>query len=472
VKNIFLHIIIVFAGLLIGLKAFSQKIYINEMATNTIQAGNIINPAHLMKTSGSEFSIVPIANFHFDASMPYAFNDIFSLSDGGLKYMLDIDKIATNTGRNKYFLFRSSFDWIHFSGKKDNAIWRFAIEEKLTAASGFHNNFLHMINSGNMKFLGQEYTMGLSLGEIHLRSVNFSWSQAINEKIDAGITAKFYSGRSWFTLQSGVYLYTQEKLEYIDMGISGKGKSSVPVLLSQITGREGTNIQFFNYLFGIRNPGLGFDLGINYKANENIQLSASINDLGIIYWNRNTTSFTADGEYRWNGIDISGPLNLETFKNLRESNSLVAFRDTFLNGLIQPSNDSYITNSPISFNAGANIKINDRLSLATTIETYYFSNFNKFNLAFAGIFKPWNRFSLTSGLMFSNRAFLSIPISLAYNGKLINASVSTYNSIGLLLPQSSKYFGGHINLSFNLSRLKIPKTYTPEGLPFYNKKKS
>jgi len=109
VKNIFLHIIIVFAGLLIGLKAFSQKIYINEMATNTIQAGNIINPAHLMKTSGSEFSIVPIANFHFDASMPYAFNDIFSLSDGGLKYMLDIDKIATNTGRNKYFLFRSRY---------------------------------------------------------------------------------------------------------------------------------------------------------------------------------------------------------------------------------------------------------------------------------------------------------------------------------------------------------------------------
>lgn len=441
------------------------------MASNTVQAGNIINPAHLLKTSGSEFSIAPIANLHFDANMPYAFNDIFSISNGGLKYMIDIDKMATNTGRNKYFLFRSGFDWLHFSGRKNDAIWRFAIEEKLVAASGFHNNFINMINSGNMKFLGQEYAMGLSLGEVHLRSINFTWSQAINEKLDAGLTAKFYSGRSWFTLQSGVYLYTQEKLEYIDMGISGKGKSSVPVLLSQITGREGTNIQFLNYLFGIRNPGLGFDIGINYKVNENIQLSATINDLGFIYWNRNITSFTADGEYRWNGIDISGPLNLETFKNLRDNNSVVAFRDSFLNRLIVPSTDSYFTHSPISIVAGANFKYDDKLSFATTIETYYFSNFNKVNITFAGIFSPWKSFSLTSGLMFSNRAFLSIPISLAYNGKLINASISTYNSIGLLLPQSSKYFGGHINLGFNLSRLKIPKTYTPDGLPFYNKKK-
>jgi hypothetical protein len=469
VKNIILHITIGLASILFAQKVFAQKIYINEMGPNTVQAGNIINPAHLLKTSGSEFSVVPLANFHFDVNMPYAFNDIFSLNKEGLNYMIDLKKMTANTGSNKYFLFRSGFDWIHFSGKKDDAVWRFAIEEKLTAASGFHNNFLHMIYGGNMKFLGQEYAMGLSLGEIHVRSINFTWSQPLNEKIDAGITAKFYSGRSLFTLQSGVYLHTQEKMEYIDMGISGKGKSSVPILLNQITGHDGNTIQFLNYLFGIRNPGLGFDLGINYKVNENIQLSASINDLGFIYWNRNTTTFTADGEYRWNGIDISEPINLGTVKYLRESNSLVAFRDSFLNGLFQPYNDSYFTNSPISFNAGGSFKIDNKLSFATTIETYYFSNFNKFNLTFASIFTPWKSFSLTSGLMFSNRAFLSIPISLAFNGKLINASISTYNTIGLLLPQSTKYFGGHINLSFNLSRLKIPKAQTHESIPFFNK---
>lgn len=465
------HYILLAIMLLFSILSFSQKSYLFELSPNELQGGTIINPAHLMKTGGDEFAIAPFSNLFFDIHLPYKFNDVFSLADNGANYLLDFKKVAQNTGPNKYFLSRSSFDWIHFSGKTEQAVWRFAIEEKFVGATGFHNNFIQMINHGNLKFLGQEYDLGLSVGEMHVRSINFSWSQAINEKINAGITAKFYSGRSWFTLQSAVFLYTQEKLEYIDMGMSGEGKTSIPILLSQITNNEDPNFKYMNYLFGFRNPGLGFDIGIDYKISDELNLSASINDLGFIYWNRNTTAFTADGEYRWNGIDISGPMNLETFKNLRQSNSLVSFRDTFLNNLIVPSDAPFYTNSPISFNIGANYIFDERISVASSLEAYFFSYYNKINFSVAGIFTPGKKFSILGGLAFSNYSLLNIPLGISYNGKYLNASIAAYNTIGLLLPQATKHFGGNINLSLVFNQIKKEKTYTTKEMPFYIKKK-
>ena len=60
----------------------------------------------------------------------------------------------------------------------------------------------------------------------------------------------------------------------------------------------------FNDIFA-SNVGTAIDLGANFKL-RNIDISASIIDLGFIGWKKNTTNYHSQGVYTYEGVDISG----------------------------------------------------------------------------------------------------------------------------------------------------------------------
>ena len=468
--------IVIFLFLLFGINTQAQKSLFYDMQQTELQSGLVVNPAKLVKTGGDEFSFAPFGNVHFDLFLPYSANQMFTRSAKGAIQSLDLKKIAGNSGSKNKFLFHSSNDWLHFSGKKGNAVWRFAIEERLVGTAQFRNNFLYLLNSSNVKFLGKDFSLGLSLGELQLRSFNFTWAQPINEKLNVGITGKFYSGRSLFSALSNLYFYAEEKVEYIEMGINAEGKSSIPVKIDDLLNSDKSTFGLFNYVFGLRNPGFGVDIGATYQLNPNIELSANIADLGFIYWNRNTSSLTANGEYRWQGIDYSSKIDIEQLRNFRENNSLESFRDSFLNQLIVSSNKTYSTLSPLGFNAGINYQISEKIRLAAFLQNTAYLNHSIFNIGFASTFAMGKKFGAVTGINFSNHSSVSIPAGISLNGRYINAAIMLTNLVAVLAPSSTKNFGGSINFSFVLSKLKpktpeIEKSPTispPSELPFFN----
>ncbi|HKM92960.1 MAG TPA: DUF5723 family protein [Prolixibacteraceae bacterium] len=458
------QIIVVFLLLLIGISTQAQKNYVYDMQQTELQSGLVVNPANLVKTGADEFSFAPFGNFSFDLFLPYSVNQVFTRSAKGAIQSINIKKIAGNSGSKKNLLFHSSFDWLHFSGKKGNAVWRFAIEERLVGTAKFQNNFMYLMNSGNVNFLGKDFYMGLSLGELHLRSINFSWAQTINEKLNLGITSKFYSGRSLIAGRTNLYLYTDKKLEYIDMGINGEGKASIPVTIDDLLHSGRGLFSLFNYIFGIHNPGFGVDIGATYQLNPKIELSANLADLGFIYWNRNTTSFISNSEYRWQGIDLSENIDMEQLRSFRENNSLESFRDSFLNQLIVPSNEPYSTLSPLGFNIGVNYQMNEKIRLAAFLQNTHYLYHSLFNIGFASTFALGKKFGAVSGINFTNHSTVSIPAGISFNGNYFNASVMLNNLIGILAPSSTKNFGGSINFSF-VMRKKKPITTKNETTP-------
>lgn len=448
----------------------AQKNPIFGVQTTKMHGGQLINPAHLLKTGGDEFSIVPFGNLNAEVYLPYSMKQVISstISDAGS--VLGFQDILGKGGRDKTFLFASTFDWISFSGTYRKAVWRFSVEDKLMAATGFQNNLIELINYGNSKFVGEELFLNLSVGEVHVRSLNFSWAQAVNNQLDIGFTGKLYSGRSWLTANTGLSLYTDESLNYIDLGVQGEGKVSLPITLRQLLGNDDLDMNVLNYIFGFRNPGIGVDLGATYYLNQQVEISASVSDIGFIFWNRNTTTFETDEDYRWEGIDLSGRLIFDELGSLRESSTIVSFRDSFLNQLIVPDDNPYLTFSPVTFNAGATWFYSQNIGFGAYVQGLFFSNYIKSNIGLINTLKLGSRFEFISGFAFSNLSFFNIPAGIVFNGRRINASVSVTNMLGLLAPASSKNFGGSFNFAYRIKSEKPERIITPKEYPFYQKK--
>ena len=115
--------------------------------------------------------------------------------------------------------------------------------------------------------------------------------------------------------------------------------------------------------------GAGVDLGIVYKPIKSLQLSAAVNDLSFINWNKNIKSYGYAVDFKYTGIDSIG------------INTIVAdkFND-LLNNLPNALNDSLVLPVPTSYrtylapklNVGVEYSIlNDKLSFGVLSRTIF-----------------------------------------------------------------------------------------------------
>ena len=85
------------------------------------------------------------------------------------------------------------------------------------------------------------------------------------------------------------------------------------------------------------NKGLGVDLGVHFRPIPQIQLSASVVDLGYIKWKKYTNTISQDGSYTFTGVDIS-PLDSSSagsniLDSLKENLKLTGTQTSFVTHL-------------------------------------------------------------------------------------------------------------------------------------------
>lgn len=124
---------------------------------------------------------------------------------------------------------------------------------------------------------------------------------------------KLLFGEMFIQLNSWNYsLETSPDGNKIMLTSQGSGQASIPysVLLDDKGKYEDVEIQniLANYLT-VRNPGLAFDGGITIDLSEKKQFSASVVDLGLIYFGDNGWDFYQNGTHEFRGIDISNSTN-------------------------------------------------------------------------------------------------------------------------------------------------------------------
>jgi len=161
--------------------------------------------------------------------------------------------------------------------------------------------------------------------------------------------------------------------------------------------------------------GAGIDLGMNYKFENQITLSAALIDLGFINWFRNSKNVNYNANFNFNGFkqfDSNSITSVADFYNKLTSGTY--FTDSLLTALkssanLTQSNSSYTTATTAKLNLGLEYNmLENKLSGGLLSHTQFFKNTLTEEITVSLNAKPTKWFNASLSYSFFNGKFSSI----------------------------------------------------------------
>jgi hypothetical protein len=173
-----------------------------------------------------------------------------------------------------------------------------SVVDKFAANLLYTNTFMKLALKGNKQFAGQTVELGpLKLNAQYRREyvVGAAFPLFGSEKafgLRLGIRAKFLQGMGALYLQkSKAAMTTDAQGRYIDVDFD-----------YQLYTSGLKNFSPFKY----SGKGYGVDLGATFFLSKNIEIVASVLNIGSIYYNRSTASYEKSGSVHYDGMAVEG----------------------------------------------------------------------------------------------------------------------------------------------------------------------
>src|SRR3970282_7104 len=282
--------------------------------------------------------------------------DVFA--NNGVDFNTKLRDVLSSTSRKDKVILNEQIELFNGGFKvgdwQNHAYVSFGMYQEFDFLSYMPKDLAILALDGNRDYLGKVFNLGDLNGRTEMLSVlHFGYNKNIRENLVVGMRAKIYSSifNATSTDNSG-YIYTipgtttaYEQVIYSNSQLNTSGIS--PYIEEDSDVDAASDIQKKTFLGG--NLGLGFDLGFTYYLKENIQITASVLDIGFIKHSKEVESFTYKGLYKYEGInpnfnDSDAPRDVyQEFKNAIPLDTIytkyTTWRPTKLNASYQYSFD-------------------------------------------------------------------------------------------------------------------------------------
>jgi hypothetical protein len=235
-------------------------------------------------------------------------------------------------------------------GTEDNRSYlSFGLYQEFDFLSYVPQDIATLAIDGNKDYLGKRFNLADLNAKAELLSVfHIGIHKKIQDDLILGARAKIYS--SIFNANSvdnNGYIYTNtstdafyEQIVYSNLQLNTSGFAQYKD--ANTNSNVGTDVKKGMLLGG--NLGMGLDLGLTYYPQSNIQITASMIDLGFINHTKNIENYSYKGFYNYKGL-------VPHFNN---ENAAQANYQDFKNAIVEETtNTSYTTWRPTKFNASA-----------------------------------------------------------------------------------------------------------------------
>lgn len=360
----------------------------------------------------------------------------------GDSLLLSFDNLIREMKDENYMSFNSRIDLLSFGITINPRLQlSFNMTEVFSMSLDYNKDLIRLIYEGNAAFLGSSPNLdGIGINASHYREYGLAANYQINEKLRVGTRLKYlYGMENIYTEKSEVQLNTDpETYELLavtnfKMQTSGLG--------------EGEDESFSDYFSGRNNQGFGVDLGAFYQLDEKFSFSASIVDLGYINWNDRTKSYTSEGSYAYDGVEVDV---FGTNNNLTDEASPF---DQILDSLeeelgIEEGEGSYSSPLVTKVYLGGNYAINEQSFAGVVIKTDIFQGRLRpgFSLSYARKMNHW--ITLTGAYSALNGAFDNIGVGFILDPGPVQFYLMTDNLLGTFTPQNTRNM--HIRFGVNL----------------------
>ncbi len=287
------------------------------------------------------------------------------LADDGVDVNLKLQNLLNKATNKDYYTFNQQLEVFNIGFLLNNNFkdyLSFGFYEETDLILYHPKDLITLFYEGN-----QDLSKSFSFNDLSFKGellgvFHVGINRKINNKITLGLRAKIYS--SVFNVSSransgvlsthlgndNIYEHQLSNLD-LEMRTSGfLNKNDEPAIDS-----AGDVIKNF---LASGNMGLGFDFGLDYKLNKQVNIKASITDLGFIRHRKNVNTYRIQGSYNFDGIDLLFPTG-ETIEYWKD------FEDDFNEKVANVEfNDKYTSlrsmkiNSSLAYSFGAKTQNN------------------------------------------------------------------------------------------------------------------
>lgn len=270
---------------------------------------NIVNPAVGIKCK-YYIGVPLLSSVHFNYSNTLgSVRDVLTAKSGSDSLKFDLQNIVNQTHKTDLISIEQQLTLLEFGYHWNHNYATFSIRENVNIFGTVPQDLIYLAWYGNTHFLGETASLkGLRVNFNHYREYNFGFSTDVNKQWRLGMRMKLLFGKSnIYTNQYNGSLYTDANTFAINTSAAYEVNVSAPINIAKKP--DGTvdtislqdNINWMHYMFNRQNLGLALDFGAIYHFNKQITFSASLLDLGTIFWRSDVHNGSASGSYSYQG---------------------------------------------------------------------------------------------------------------------------------------------------------------------------
>lgn len=446
---------------------------------------------------------VPTFPMAFQFNMPLSWSDIMYPGKGYMSnelitpwYPYDEEIMPGEYDKNtkkfykklkelNYFTEEFDLNLLNLGFRVKRNFFTIELSEKQRMQFAVPGDLIEFITRGNGNVRNADLS-GFGASFLYYHQLAVGYNRRFGESLKVGAKVKLLAGVfNLTTEQSNMYVNTEEITNEIDINVDYKLQTNLPI----------KNIEYFNdrslqdaldtleieepdlssskeimelTLF-TKNYGLAFDLGAHYEINSDFAVHASVVDLGMIRWNKESSQFNLQGNYHFPGILDLNYSTLDELSELNEGDGNFGL-DSLIQGVedstkVTATQGSYVTNLVPRIFVGGTYNVSTRFTLGLLARLdvrprswaqAYTASLNFKTFTFGNI-----------GLSYSiiNRSFVNI--GLAYTVRIGPWQMFMATDNLPIFPIYAKTIGFRMGTNLVFGRQKKIKR-VKKGLPMFN----
>jgi len=265
-------------------------------------------------------------------------------------------------------------------------------------------------------------------------------SKPLNDKLTVGLKLKYLRG----------FNYADVKFNKFDITLNGDkwavdGDAVARGVISTYQGTPGGTFNMDVFTDKIDNTGVtpvgnggAIDLGVTYKAMNNLTLSAGLIDLGAIYWGKKYST-KASVVYNQTLFDVAKNVE-DQFQDIPEPDAVILPQSAFSTML------------PTSLYAGAEYSLfKDKLSFGL-LSSNRFGQYNFSDVTLSANYKPWRMLNTSVSYSYANNGFKTMGAAISWTPAwFLNMFVASDHIFTQVTPEYIPINVSHTNFQIGFS---------------------